>query len=141
MTNNNKDDKLYIPWDEGDELLTRAKNAALAYEKGRDQENAGKRQKEGAKTTLDECVNVIGITQQIVIGNIDGLILSEPDEQGKVLRYRRVKQKRPGISPQKLLELGVSAEIIKEATTETEVESWSVDRVRAPEQNIVQVIG
>lgn len=124
--------KTILSMEEGDELLKRGRDVAEAYDKARKDEKDAESRKETAKTELQTITAILAGHDGAAFDRVDVVELGEVStEDGRKKRvFRKTVSKRSTISGEKLLELGVSANTIKEATVTTDVVSWTVADVK-----------
>lgn len=119
---------------EGDELLQNIDRYRDEYEEQKRLEDEAKEAKKEAGSKLTSALAILALTASMDPDTIDGLVLtpiSESTGKQKVWeRVRRAGSKK--IDPAILLQKGVSADIIKEATVEGEgSEFWQLSETKA----------
>lgn len=129
-----EDNRVIIPYQEDpDELLANIYTYGNNMAAGKRMENVGKEMQEEAKGKLQNSIGVLAITTGQDPDKVDGIALSAVDDAGKVTRYMKVKRKgNKKIDEKKLLEAGVSADVIAACTTQGRgSEYWSLVTVNA----------
>ena len=122
--------KRIIRWEDGDELLAQAADWAEKYDKAREKEKEGAAEKDEAKKKLQAYIGVAALTVHIDPSQVDVLECGMVGDKMRIFR-KSVTKGRSTISAEKLLELGVSANIIEAATvTGDPVTSWTVADVK-----------
>lgn len=134
----NEEPKIYIPWTEDlavDELFVQLVREANEYEAARTTESDGKEGKKTAGDAINEKLAMLVITSGAGYDpdEVDGIVLSPPDEAGNQKVWQRSKRKgSEKIDAALLLQNGVSAEVIRKSTTTGEGSvSWTVSSVKA----------